>query len=107
MRDGRKDRKGGLGATLGDSHEEDTGTEKVFRPSAYSFPRSRGRASFELKADGSLIETGIGPADRPQSAEGTWKLEDDKLKFYRKSQADPTRVLEVISADRNRLVIKK
>ena len=36
------------------SHEEDTGAEMVFRPAGYSFPRSRGRRSFELTPGGKL-----------------------------------------------------
>ena len=90
------------------SHEEDTDTEMVFRPASYSFPRSRGRRSFELRPDGRLVQAAIGPTDRPLESEGSWKLEDDdRLAFYSGSQSEPTRVLRIARADRDRLVVKK
>ncbi len=39
------------------SHEEDTATQTVFRPATYDFPLSRGRRSFELRPDGTVLET--------------------------------------------------
>jgi hypothetical protein len=90
------------------SHEEDTNTEIVFRPATYNFPRSRGRRSFELKADGSLGEGGIAPDDRRQETQGTWKLQDsDTLVFYTQSASQPSRVMQIVSVDKDRLVIKK
>ncbi|MBI3301430.1 MAG: hypothetical protein HYZ72_05035 [Deltaproteobacteria bacterium] len=53
------------------SHEEDTDAEMVFRPATFNVPRSRGRTSFELKPDGSLVEGGIGPTNRRQETQGT------------------------------------
>lgn len=89
------------------SHEEDTPTEMVFRPSTYKFPLSRGRKSFALNADGTLAETGIAPTDRRQQSAGTWTLEDDQLAFYTKSATVPSRVMKIASVDENRLVVKK
>lgn len=90
------------------SHEEDTDTEMVFRPASFSFPRSRGRTSFELGSDGVLSESGIGPDDRRLRTAGTWKLEDDdKLTFYTGSQSVPHRVMHITSVDKNRLIVKK
>jgi hypothetical protein len=90
------------------SHEEDTETEMVFRPATFKFPPSRGRKSFDLKPDGSLVETGIGPTDRPQENQGTWKLEDDdSLVFYFSSQSVPKKLMQIVSADKDRLVIKR
>ena len=90
------------------SHEEDTAREMVFRPATYNFPRSRGRRSFELKPDGSLVEGGIAPDDRRQEAEGTWELTDeDQLAFYTKAASEPSRVMRIASVDKDRLVIKK
>ena len=90
------------------SHEEDTDTEMVFRPNTFKFPPSRGRKSFELKSDGSLVEMGIGPTDRPQESQGAWKLEDaDNLVFYFDSPSTPKRVLRIASVEKDRLVIKK
>jgi hypothetical protein len=90
------------------SHEEDTDTEMVFRPATYRFPPSRGRRSFELKPDGTLIEVGIGPTDRRQQGQGTWRLEgDNAIAFYESQQSEPKRVLHVVSAANDRLVVKK
>jgi hypothetical protein len=90
------------------SREEDTNTEVVFRPADYNFPRSRGRTGFELKHSGELVEIGIAPTDAQQETEGRWELEDDnKLVFYRDSELEPNRVLQVASADKDKLVIKK
>jgi hypothetical protein len=90
------------------SHEEDTNTEIVFRPATYNFPRSRGRRSFELKPDGSLVEGGIAPDDRRQETQGTWELQDnDKLVLYTQSTSQPSRVMQIASVDKDRLVVKK
>jgi hypothetical protein len=90
------------------SHEEDTETERVFRPASFAFPRSRGRSAMALKPDGGLVETGIGPTDRPQDSLETWKLEgDDTLSIYEKGKRKPKRTMKILSLDKDRLVIKK
>jgi len=89
------------------SREEDTDTEMVFRPASYDFPRSRGRASFELQAGGGLVQGGIGPTDRPTESPGTWRLEGDKLAFYVGDESEPSRVIAVVSAEKDRLVIRR
>lgn len=90
------------------SHEEDTATELVFRPATYHFPRSRGRRSFELKPDGSLLEGGMAPDDRRQETPGRWELQDDDtLALYTQSAAEPSRVRRIVAVDQDRLVLKK
>ena len=90
------------------SHEEDTASEIVFRPANFKFPPSRGRKGFELKAKGVLVATGIGPTDRPVETQGKWKLESaGRLVFYSTSGPEPTRVMDISSVDKDRLVIKK
>jgi hypothetical protein len=90
------------------SHEEDTDTEMVFRPSTFNFPRARGRTSFELKPDGTLIQSGIAPDDRLQNAKGSWKLNDDNtLAFYLGSKSVPDNIMKIHSVDNNKLIIKK
>ncbi len=89
------------------SHEEDSDKEMVFRPATFKFPPSRGRSSFDLKPDGSLAESGPGPADRTQSTAGKWRLEGDRNLVLQSSAPGESRVLQIASADRNRLVIKK
>jgi hypothetical protein len=86
------------------SHEEDTDDELVYRSEAsgYDFPRSRGRESLELGADGSYGGTVPGPADKPEaSAGGGWAVVDgNKLVL-------PDRVLEITEAERGVLRVKR
>jgi len=90
------------------SHEEDTETERVYRPASFAFPRSRGRSAMALKPDGGLVETGIGPADRLQESRGSWKLENDNVLFiYEKGKAKPKRTIKIVSLDKDKLVVKK
>jgi hypothetical protein len=90
------------------SHEEDTDKEMVFRPRGFRFPPARGRNSFELKPGGNLVMGGIAPNDQSATADGVWKLEDkNKLAFYSGSNSTPDQVLEIVSADKDRLIVKK
>jgi hypothetical protein len=90
------------------SHEEDTDSEMVFRSASFNFPRSRGRAGFELRPDQSLVEIQPGAADRPEETDGRWELQSGKkLLFFKRGSAQPTRALKIVSADNDRLVIAK
>ncbi|MBI1816203.1 MAG: hypothetical protein HYR72_14595 [Deltaproteobacteria bacterium] len=90
------------------SHEEDTDTEKVFRPATFQFPRARGRASFELKPDGTLRENVPGPTDRREERSGTWKLEgDNMLAMHGLQPSWPARRLAIVSVTKDRLVVRK
>lgn len=90
------------------SHEEDSAGEMVFRPADYDFPLSRGRTSFDLKPGGALVEQGTpGADDRQQKGSGRWELKGDQLALYSGSGDQPSRVLQIKSADEDRLVIKK
>lgn len=89
------------------SHEEDGDDEMVFRPASFKFPPSRGRAGFDLKPNQSYVDIGIAPTDGPQESTGTWKLQDDQLQLFNRSSATPTRTLQIVSADKDRLVVRK
>lgn len=89
------------------SHEEDTATEMVFRPSTYKLPPSRGRFSFELKADGGITEYRIGATDRSASSEGTWSLKDNEQLSISSAQTDSSRIFNVVSVTPEKLVVKK
>jgi hypothetical protein len=90
------------------SHEEDTAGEMIFRPKDYQFPPSRGRLAFELRPDGSYVETAIGPADRPEQVTGTWDLTDyNTLAISRSEEDEPKRVMHVASATHDRLVVSR
>ncbi len=88
------------------SHEEDTATEMVFRPAHFNFPRSRGRASFELQPD-ALIERGPGPGDAATETRGTWSVSDDgKLCFHHGPGKKAAREMKIVSAQPDRLVVR-
>jgi hypothetical protein len=89
------------------SHEEDTDDEMVFRPSDHALPRSRGRETLDLRADGTYLEHGIGADDRPVPADGTWQVTDDHLRLESRGEGGGSRVLEIAHADTDRLVIRK
>ena len=73
-----------------------------------AFPPSRGRMEFELRHDGGYLETAIGPTDRPEEVTGTWTLAgDDTLVVTRASSSEPERVLRIVSAAPDRLVVAK
>jgi hypothetical protein len=88
------------------SYEDDTADTQVYRPASYSFPRSRGRASFELKDDGTLIDHPIGQADVVQSRGGRWRYTADG-RLVLEVTGGPSRVLQILSADADRMVVKK
>ena len=89
------------------SHEEDTSDSRVYRRPQYPFPPSRGRVSFELKPDGTMVEQGIGPTDRPVRREGTWELRPDGGLVLRPGDGAAERVLEVVSVTADRLVVRR
>jgi hypothetical protein len=88
------------------SHEEDTDDEMVFRPADRQFPPSRGRTSFEFHPDGTYAERSPGPVDVPESSTGSWSLEGDQLVLTSEGDA-PSQMLEITSAEADRLTIKK
>jgi len=90
------------------SHEEDTDSEMVFRSADFDFPRSRGRTGFELRPDQSMVEIQPGADDRPEKTQGKWELQPgNKLVFFKKGSAEPSRSLKIISAENDKLVVAK
>jgi hypothetical protein len=90
------------------AHEEDTPTEAVYRPAGYPLPRSRGRAGFELRPDGTLRHVGVGPADVPQETAGSWVLEEGDVPRLRiRLQTGETQELPILSVEQDRLVVRK
>jgi hypothetical protein len=87
------------------SHEEDSGGTRVYRPPSFAFPLSRGRESFQLKAGGSLIESGPGPDDRRQTASGKWSVAGTRLTL--KKAGSPDRVYQIVSVASDKLVLKE
>jgi hypothetical protein len=89
------------------SHEEDTESEMVFRPSTYPFPPSRGRTGFELRADGSAAVLGVAPTDAPQEHPGTWTIDAAKQLLVHVPALQQTTRMAIVSGGPDRLVVKK
>lgn len=92
------------------SHEEDTEDEIVFRAagSGYTFPPARGRTSFELRPDGSYVETSPGPTDKPEDTPpGNWALEEGGRLVLAGEPGAPARVLEITEAEGDVLRVRK
>ena len=88
-------------------HEEDTDDEMVFRPADAELPPSRGRMAFELRPDGSFAETGLGAADVPQEAAGSWTLDGDTITLSEGAVQGVPRQMEVVTAEPDRLVVRR
>ena len=89
------------------AHEEDTEDVMVFRPAGTDLPPARGRMAFELRADGTFAETGLGATDVPEEATGNWTLEGDTITLSEGATQGVPREMEVVTADEERLVILK
>ena len=79
----------------------------VFRPAGTDLPPSRGRTAFELRADGTFAETGLGATDVPEEATGSWTLEGDTITLSEGATQGVPRQMEVVTADEERLVIRR
>ncbi|MGL5793498.1 MAG: hypothetical protein ACRC06_03680 [Waterburya sp.] len=89
------------------SREEDTDKVKVYRPSDYQFPPSRGRDGFEIKEDGEFIQYGIGATDRPQEMIGSWQAEgDNKIRISLKNQRQDSYTMQIVSCEERLLKIR-
>jgi hypothetical protein len=90
------------------AHEEDTEEEMVFRPAEYKLPPSRGRMAFELQPDGTFREEGLGAADVPEQAGGSWELEDEeRIVLGGGATGGVPRIMPIASCSSERLVIRK
>jgi len=88
------------------AHEEDSEGEMVFRPASHPLPPSRGRTSFELRPDGSFVESSPGPVDVPELSSGRWSLEGDRL-VLRAGGDRPGHTWRILKAEEDRLVLAR
>ena len=87
--------------------EEDTEEVMVFRPAGTDLPPARGRMAFELRADGTFAETGLGATDVPEEASGNWALEGDTITLSESATQGVPQEMEVVTVDEDRLVVRK
>jgi len=86
------------------SHEEDQGDIQVFRSSGFNFPRSRGRSSYELRAEGSLGGYRPGPDDRHVPSTGHWDLQGNQLIITPETES-PVHY-QVVSLEPGRMLVR-
>ena len=89
------------------SVEEDTPTEIVYRPSTYPFPPSRGREGMALSPDGTLTHSSPGTTDLARHRRGKWRLEQSRLHLDIENLDPGARVLTVVQATPDRLVLRR
>ena len=90
------------------SHEEDITGVRVYRPSNYQFPPSRGRRGFEIKDSGEFIEYDIAPTDGIRKVAGHWQAEgNNTIKVYLEDREHESYRLKVLSCERDMLRIEK
>lgn len=90
------------------SHEEDTDDVKVYRPSDYTFPPSRGRMGFEIKENGEFIQHDIAPTDGLVQVMAHWMKTGAQRILV--SFADPSKspyVVTIVAFEGNRLKIRQ
>jgi hypothetical protein len=88
------------------AHEEDAQGLTVYRPGKHPLPPSRGRQSLDLRPDGTITESGPGPADRTQRTSGRWTLNGTVLTIT-DDTGHPRRSLDIVEADPERLVVRR
>lgn len=92
------------------SHEDDGEDYKIFRPSAYDFPPSRGREGFEAREDGTFIWHRIAPADGTEKVEGNWTWDGKDTTLTAKfPEGAPREVmkLKILDVYEERLKVRK
>lgn len=87
------------------AHEQDTDEEMIFVSPARPLPPSRGRTSFELRSDGTYVESSPGPVDAPIESTGSWWLDGERLVWA--AEGDRQTRWEIMAADGERLVLKR
>jgi hypothetical protein len=81
----------------------------VYRPENYDFPPSRGRAGFQLFADGRFVELAIAPTDGIEARQGTWTKGSSETQLQIRFANSPEHnfEMEVLEVQKNILKIKR
>jgi hypothetical protein len=87
------------------SHEEDRGGEAVYRRADFPFPPSRGRAGYELEADGTGTYVGIAARDGSARQPCQWRLGADGRELAMTLSSGVERSFRVVSIEPDRLVL--
>jgi hypothetical protein len=87
------------------SHEEDEPGQRVFRSELHELPPARGRSGYVFDAGGRVQKIGSGPTDRSAASSGHWSA-DSTGRLTIQVPGQPEEVLEVVSVDKDRLVVR-
>jgi len=88
------------------AREEDTDARMVFRADSVPLPPARGRLSFELRPDGTYVDSAYGADDRPATSGGSWRLQDDVLDLDGQAAQGVPRRMRVVEVGPDRLVVE-
>ena len=90
------------------SYEEGTEDAQVYRPESYPFPPARGRAAIEIHADGTFVDTWIGPIEGTPPEIGTWTSTDGRTgNVDRSGKSSITFVIEDLDDGSQRVVVRR
>jgi hypothetical protein len=89
------------------SHEEDGGDTLVYRLASFPFPPSRGRHGFELKADGTAVDSAIAPQDGSAPVVGRWSFEPGDTLVLQQKSGEVVRRLQLVAAAKDKLTFRR
>lgn len=89
------------------AHEEDSDARMVFRAAAVPLPPARARLSFELRPDGTYVDSAYGADDRPATSSGAWRLHDDTIDLDGEAAQGVPRRMKVVEVGPDRLVVER
>lgn len=80
---------------------------RIYRPSDYKFPFSRGREGFEIRKDGGFMSYEIAPGCGLEEIRGNWEdYEESKIKVSFSDQSK-NYILDIISCEDDILKVRK
>jgi hypothetical protein len=89
-------------------HEVEKDEVRIYRPTGYKFPFSRGREGFEIKNSGEFVSYDIAPACGIEQVTGRWEaIEQNKIKVIFSDQSNKDYFLNIVSCEDDILKIKK
>ncbi len=90
------------------SHEEDEGDIKVYRPSGFKFPPTRGRRGFSLQMENNaLISYDIAPTDGTLERKGKWEsIGENVISFEYPNEPSRNYKIELLTYKKKKLTIK-
>jgi hypothetical protein len=90
------------------SHEEDRGGIATYRPEGYPFPASHGRAGFQMRPGGRVMQDVIAPADGTVQVPGQWRqVGPSRVAFRFASDRQPDYAFEIVSVDEAMLRLRR